>query len=192
MRYWKCVGLNDKSSNFTLGRVYESDNNGFGIVNGDGVHMLGLSTLAKRGTWNAFNTKSQFTEVCEQDYINQEKGFGGMEDLKELLKVGYIVKVLYEGDESLCHVMINSYDELILSGEKYWARLDKVSILRIIEVYDRVSYNTREALKLNTRDRKLIWKRTVKSPTQLKLEELKKKQREIADEMEKLRKEDLN
>ena len=37
--------------------------------------------------------------------------------------------------------------------------------------------------------RPLIWKRTEKSPTQLKLEELEKKQREIADEMEKLRKE---
>ena len=38
-------------------------------------------------------------------------------------------------------------------------------------------------------NRPLIWKRVELSPTQLKLEELEKKQREIADEMEKLRKE---
>ena len=42
---------------------------------------------------------------------------------------------------------------------------------------------------ISTSNRPLIWKREEKSPTQLKLEELEKKQREIADEMEKLRKE---
>ena len=113
-----------------------------------------------------------------------------MEDLRELIVVGRVVKF---DDGKISRVEINNLEELCFSGEHWFpvARLNsnlKYSDMKIVEIYGRCGSNA-DAWKLSTDHRNLIWKRTEKSPTQFKLEELEKKQREIADEMEKLRKE---
>ena len=55
----------------------------------------------------------------------------------------------------------------------------------IMKVYGFCDYGCGKYL-LNTENRKLLWERIEKSPTQLKLDELENKQREIADEIRKI------
>ena len=177
MRRFKCLSVDTTNMrHLTIGKIYETDDN---MLNYrlDGGHYCPLIENGDVACGLVFE------EI-------KEEGENKMEDLKELLKVGYIVK--FE-DNKLSKIEINSYAELSFSGE-HWFPLERLksdltySDMKIIEVYGRCSSNA-DAWKLSTDNRELIWKRTEISPTQLKLEELEKRQREIADEMEKLRKE---
>ena len=179
MRRFKCLSVDTTNMrHFTIGKIYETDDN---MLNYrlDGGHYCPLIENGDVACGLVFE------EI-------KEEGENKMEDLRELLKVGYIVK--FE-DNKLSKIEINSYAELSFSGE-HWFPLERLksdltltySDMKIIEVYGRCSSNA-DAWKLSTDNRELIWKRTEISPTQLKLEELEKKQREIANEMEKLRKE---
>ena len=174
MRYWKCVRSN-RENKFTVGKIYRTFEDGDGLIADN-----------RESGWINPSRMSKVAEFIEI----KEEGENKMEDLRELLKVGYIVK--FE-DNKLSKIEINSYADLSFSGE-HWFPLERLksdltySDMKIIEVYGRCSSNA-DAWKLSTDNRELIWKRTELSPTQLKLEELEKKQREIADEMEKLRKE---
>ena len=123
-----------------------------------------------------------------KDYIEEikEEGENKMEDLRELIKPCYLL-VLEDGKkvktiETQDGIAIQ-YDGISMSG---WDNLSCV-ISRVKKVYGLCRYGAKQG-EFSEEYRELIWKRNELSPTQLKLEELEKKQREIADEMEKLRK----
>ena len=178
---FKIRALKDYARFFTNGEVYEFRN---GICAWD----YGDKSRLYESFEQFIEKNSMFWKGCFE--LIKEEGENKMVDLRELLNVGYIVK--FE-DNKLSKIEINSYADLSFSGE-HWFPLERLksdltySDMKIIEVYGRCSSNA-DAWKLSTENRPLIWKRTEISPTQLKLEELEKKQREIADEMEKLRKE---
>ena len=144
-----------------------------------------------------------FEDFIAQNYewekdieLIKEEGENKMEDLRELIKPCYVVK-LRNGDLAICLERVNNVIGMndindISIGFTNIELLDdqlrdtyKNSNYDIMEIYGYPNGADQKIVK----DRPLIWKRTEISPIQLKLEELEKKQREIADEMEKLRKE---
>ena len=153
MRRFKCLSVDTTNMrHFTIGKIYETDDN---MLNYrlDGGHYCPLIEDGDVACGLVFE------EI-------KEEGENKMEDLRELLKVGYIVK--FE-DNKLSKIEINSYAELSFSGE-HWFPLERLksdltySDMKIIEVYGRCSSNA-DAWKLSTDNRELIWKRTELSPT---------------------------
>ena len=132
-----------------------------------------------------------------QEEIREEKGENKMEDLRELIKPCYVVK--FRGvEQGWCLAMnrsngeigFNSIDNLrrgIIRMSSFDEKLLDDSNMSEYDIMEIRGYADVDQTRIDNRP--LIWKRVELSPTQLKLEELEKKQREIADEMEKLRKE---
>ena len=123
-------------------------------------------------------------------------------DLRKLLKQGYVVEHM---DGDLSKVEMNADGELIISGENRWFPIEKlteqleyicyftsdkdyVGKVKIKAIYG-LSESNWKAYKTSREDRKTIWKREEKTEMQIKLEELEKQQREIADKIAELRKE---
>ena len=118
-----------------------------------------------------------------------------MEDLRKLIKPCYAVKfrngnyaitfmrkdngINFNRIEDISNgvTKLSDFDENLMDNDGY-------SHYDIMEIRGYADVNQK-----NIEGRGIIWKREEKAPTQLKLEELEKKQREIADEMKKLRKE---
>jgi len=180
MRYWKCVRSN-RENKFTVGKIYRTFEDGDGLIADN-----------RESGWINPSRMSKVAEFIEI----KEEGENKMEDLRELIKPCYVVR--FRGEEDWCLAMnrtdgtigfnsinnirrgiirMSSLDENLLDNSK-------MSEYDIMEIRGYGNVN-----QFDTENRPLIWKRTELSPTQLKLEELEKKQREIADEMEKLRKE---
>ena len=184
MRYWKCVE-SKREDWFTVGKIYRSEDDRNGVIDdqkdvrGDGVFS---------------NTLYKFTEVTEQDYIKQEEGETKMEDLRELIKPCYAVRIRdgrwliafmrKDGDIAMQEIRDISWGVTLVSSFTKDLCNSNSSQYDIMEIR-----SCADGDQTNIESRDVIWKRTEKSPTQLKLENLEKKQREIADEMEKLRKE---
>ena len=166
---------------FTYNKIYEIK---------DGVLILDNGTRLtniKNFSSICYNINATFEEV-------KEEGENKMEDLRELIKPCYVV---VRRDGSICGIFatngglklqtslgsgmcfLEDYNKNLLKEE---SEIDNTDIM---EIYGLSKYS----FDISINNRPLIWKRTEISPTQLKLEELEKKQREIADEMEKLRKE---
>ena len=177
MRYWKCIG-NEFNQYFTIDKIYSTDDNGYDI---------------KDDKNDKYPTK--VNEMCSAKFeeVNKE-GEHKMEDLRELIKPCYVVvrrngnicgifetngglKLQTSLGSGMC--FLEDYNKSLLKQE---SEIDSTDIM---EIYGLSKYS----FDISIDNRPLIWKREEKSPTQLKLEELEKKQREIADEMEKLRKE---
>lgn len=158
-----------------------------------------------RTTWKNGNESFDYDNFLELINNNgwvdlleevKEEGEDKMEDLRELVKPCYVVKI--RGENEWCLAMnrrdgtigFNSINNIgrgitrMSSLDKNLLDDSKMSEYDIMEIRGYADVN-----QFEIETRPLIWKRTEKSPTQLKLEELEKKQREIADEMEKLRKE---
>ena len=146
-----------------------------------------MATLdTKRG---CANWTSYYKEV-------KEEGEDRIEDLRELIKPCYAVR--FSGEKGWCLAMnrrdgtigFNSINDIrrgitrMSSIDKNLLDDSKMPEYDIMEIRGYADVN-----QFDIENRPLIWKREEKSPTQIKLKELEKKQREIADEMEKLRKE---
>ena len=183
MRRFKCLSVDTTNMrHFTIGKIYETDDN---MLNYrlDGGHYCPLIENGDVACGLVFE------EI-------KEEGENKMEDLRELIKPCYVVR--FRGEEDWCLAMnrtdgtigfnsinnirrgiirMSSLDENLLDNSK-------MSEYDIMEIRGYGNVN-----QFDTENRPLIWKRNELSPTQLKLEELEKRQREIADEMEKLRKE---
>ena len=126
----------------------------------------------------------------------EEEGENKMEDLRELLKIGYIVEHI---DGKLSRVEMNDKEELIISGENHWCNVSSLSKelngycgdnnATIKEVYGYSEYNNC-AHKILIVGRNTIWKREeapIKSPTQLEIESIELEQRKLADRLSKLK-----
>jgi len=171
---------------FTIGKIYETDDD---MLNYrlDGGHYCPLIENGDVACGLVFE------EI-------KEEGENKMEDLRELIKPCYVVKfrdgrigkveqivdnklALYDVEDSSSWMDFESnYNKDLTFSESGWEQWD------ILEIYG-YAYSGNKGYATTINSRPLIWKRTEISPTQLKLEELEKKQREIANEMEKLRKE---
>ncbi len=123
-------------------------------------------------------------------------------DLRKLLKQGYVVEHM---DGDLSKVEMNANMEIIISGEHRWFPIENLTEqleytcyftndgnyagkVKIKAIYG-LSESNWTAYKISREDRKTIWKREEKTEMQIKLEELEKQQREIADKIAELRKE---
>ena len=179
MRYWKCIG-NEFNQYFTIDKIYSTDDNGYEI---------------KDDKNDKYPTK--VTEMCSAEFIEvKEEGENRMKDLRELIKPCYVVvhrngelRMVIETTEGMacvnkdgCYIKFDSLDNTLRNIGSAGSDFDIVEVYGFSEYYGNLN-------KILTNNRELIWKREEISPTQIKLEELEKKQREIADEMEKLRKE---
>ena len=165
MRYWKCIG-NEFNQYFTIDKIYSTDDNGYEI---------------KDDKNDKYPT--QVTEMCSAKFEEvKEEGEDKMEDLRELIKPCYLL--VLENDIKVKTVETQNG----IVGQYQYGRWDELNTM-INEVKKIYGFSTHGARigEFSEEDRKLIYEK--KSPTQLKLEELEKKQREIDDEMEKLRKE---
>lgn len=172
MRYFKCIENIGSLNCFTVGKIYETDEYGHCLKDDNGVKWE-LYTL------DGIDIKQQgcsFKELQKclwnEDFLNSlSSGKFNKNDLKEgdivILRDG-VRGVIFEG----CFMSRRH-----AFGLKWFD--DNLKYRNVIN----------GDIMMVIRNGHTIWKRTEKSPTQLKLEELEKKQREIADEMEKLRKE---
>ena len=137
---------------------------------------------------------ASWTSYYKEEIKVKEEGENKMEDLRELIKPCYVV---VRRDGSICGIFetnkglklqtslgsgmcfLEDYNKNLLKEES------EINSTDIMKIYGLSEYS----FDISINNRPFIWKRIELSPTQLKLEELEKKQREIADEMEKLRKE---
>ena len=128
------------------------------------------------------------------DY-NEEDLEKVVEDLRELIKPCYAVRIRdgrwliafarkdneinfnETGDISIGVTKLSDFDKSLIDKDGY-------SQYDIMEIRGYSSANQK-----NIEERKIIWKREEKSPTQIKLEELETEQRKIADKIAELRKE---
>ena len=185
----RCVDVGN--SCWKLGEIIEVDENNEAISIEPNGKKSGICTKIfglKEWTNRISSTGSKWELI-------EEEGENKMEDLRESLEQGFVVKHI---DDTLSKVEMNSEGKLVISGDDHWCLVDKLTKelygyngdpkVTIKEIYGYSDYNS-YAHKVSLDGRELIWKRIELSPTQLKLEELEKKQREIANEMEKLRKE---
>ena len=181
MRYWKCVRSN-RENKFTVGKIYRTFEDGDGLIADN-----------RESGWINPSRMSKVAEFIEI----KEEGENKMEDLRELIKPCYVVK--FRGgvngwsiamNRSNGEIGFNSIDNLrrgIVRMSSFDEKLLDNSNMSEYDIMEIRGYADVDQTRIDNRP--LIWKRTEKSPTQIKLEELEKKQREIADEMEKLRKE---
>ena len=179
----------------------------------EGTKMLGRSKLAmsrwcgKIGTINEIGNMPEYQVQFEEGgkwYFNEEDLEIAEEviDLRKLLKQGYVVEHM---DGDLSKVEMNANMETIISGEHRWFPIenlneqleyicyftsdkDYVGKVKIKAIYG-LSESNWTACKISREDRETIWKRENKTEIQIKLEELEKQQREIADKIAELRKE---
>jgi hypothetical protein len=128
-----------------------------------------------------------------ENYVEEVKDFT-LADLKPCMVVelrnGWIGRI-EEVKRGLCVSVVNKktdWNELNDYNEDLTYNGSCGNGWDIMKVYGFCDYGCGKYL-LNTEYRELLWERIEKSPQQLKLEELETKQREIADEMAKLRKE---
>lgn len=174
MRKWRCIKSNNKEC-FTVGKIYTTDDYGNGLTSDDGDD-----------DWCRPSIMSETAEFEEIKSFTQS-------DLKPCMFVklrGYkewcIIIQAKNGlhinslKDMRCMAPINNYvDFRHAYKEKEFRQFD---ILEVKDINDKFINGC-------VFDSKTLWKLEEKSPQQIKLEELELKQREIADEMAKLRKE---
>ena len=169
---------------FTYNKIYEIKDGVLILDNGTRLtNIQNFSSIC-------YNINATFEEI-------KEEGENRMEDLRELIKPCYVVR--FRGgvnswgiamNRSNGEVGFNSIDNLqrgIIRMSSFDEKLLDNSNMSEYDIMEIRGYADVDQTRIDNRP--LIWKRNEKSSTQLKLEELEKKQREIADEMEKLRKE---
>ena len=117
---------------------------------------------------------------------------------KSDLQVGYVVEITdKENSKTFLMKVENGKEGECLSGEKAWFPIDKLKENMIYKsdfnnyvVTKIYGFATNiNAWKVSTNSRELLWERAEKSPMEIKLEELEKQQRTIADEIASLREE---
>lgn len=172
MRYWKCVENSGTLNCFTVGNIYETDDNGLCLKDDEGKQWFSY-------TLDAIEIKQQGCVFKEIDRCLWDIDF-----LNSLSNGNFTKSDLKEGDIVLTREGVRRivFQNSVMS--KGWT----TDFLYFEEDLRHTREANRDIMEVIRNGHK-IWKREEKSPTQLKLEELEKKQREIADEMEKLRKE---
>mgnify|MGYP001769968918 CR=1 FL=1 len=117
-----------------------------------------------------------------------------VEDLRELIKPCYAVKIrdgkwliaLNMEDGTIEMFEIGSL-KAIINIREFDKELKEKNSMQSYDIMEIRGYP--KTFSLDEKRRKKIWERIEKSPTQIKLEELEKEQRKIADEIAELRKE---
>lgn len=179
----KCLNNNGFYELYTIGKIYEIKN---GIFEND--YMVRIISV------NEIEDLNRLTSATWK--LIEEEGENKMEDLRELLRNGYVVEHL---DEKLSKVEMNENEELIISGGHFFPigiKLDEnlnydkgLGIWAgsgIKTIYGFSKYNS-NAFELLTKGRKVIWKCIEKSPQQIEIESIEQEQRKLADRISKLK-----
>jgi hypothetical protein len=182
----RCINDGEFSTLYTSGKVYEISDGIFVFDDGEEIDE----------TINCVEDLILYTSAGWE--LIEDEGENKVEDLRELLKIGYIVEHI---DGKLSRVEINDKEELIISGENHWCNVSSLSKelngycgdnnATIKEVYGYSAYNNRaHKISIVGVGRNTIWKREeaqVKSPTQLEIESIELEQRKLADRLAKLK-----
>lgn len=169
MKKWKCVStmyIND----WVIGKTYTECEPGR-VLNekGDSVIIDLISETTK------FKEVTQFTKADLKPCMVVVQRSGDIKIVAEYENGMVIV------NESGLYGGLEYYDEDMIC-------CDDLKSLDIMQVYG-FSVSSCAANVISINNRPLLWERIEESPTQLKLEELENKQREIADEIKKIREE---
>lgn len=160
----KCLDTRGCNKSYTNGKIYEVVDGVF--ICDDGYNIMGIYSF------DEFNNMTSAMWKLVED----------SSDLRELIKPCYLL--VLENDIKVKTVETQNG----IVGQYQYGRWDELNTMinKVEKIYGFSTHGARIG-EFSEEDRKLIYEK--KSPTQLKLEELEKKQREIDDEMEKLRKE---
>ena len=172
MRYWKCVST---YGSFTVNKIYMSDDYGKNIVDDDGT------------PYNKHANNFIFTSFKEI-----KEGEVKMEDLRELIKPCYVVKMR---DETWC-VAIKEATDL---GFYRISRTDMIGISSISSYNESLNNRNDDAYDIveireyvpcilfSYENAKLVWKREEKSPQQLEIESIEADMRKLANRLNELK-----
>lgn len=162
---------------FTKGKVYEIND---GSITTDNGHVdykyKSLSDFRNR-------VGAKFEEVFDDDLRKLIKPCMLVRCRDRVLRMAIQCEgeIVLKTSESIRYIDFSNYDNNLLLKKRTMEYLD------IIEVYGYT--NSRfTSLEIRKDYRDLIWKREEKSPQQIKIEEIERKQRELADELAELRK----
>jgi len=184
MRKWRCIKSNNKEC-FTVGKIYTTDDYGYDLVGDNGDDDWCRPSI--------MHETAEFEETFEEIKLNEEIKPFTQSDLKPCM----FVKL--RGYEEWC-IIIQAKDGLHINSLKDMRCMasinNYVNFRHVYKGKDFRQFDILEVKDVNYKfingcvfDSKTLWKLEEKSPQQIKLEELELKQREIADEMAKLRKE---
>lgn len=161
MRKWKCVSVNNGNERcFTVGKFYETDNNGYGVTVDSGTKIEYVSLLDEM---KCYNGELQFVEV--KDFIKS--------DLQEC------DVVVFRNEERCVYFdnaflnKHNAYKRIEYYGDNL-VRNDKTNKYDVMKVY---------------RNGIIVFDRVEKSPIQIEIESIEEEQRKLADRLSELRKE---
>ena len=181
MRKWRCIKSNNKEY-WTVGKIYTTNDEGKGLVS-DNDKEGGCNWIEPwrmRGYWYLGAQFEEITSFTQSD-----------------LKPCMFVKL--RGYEEWC-IIIQAKNGLHINSLNDMRCMAPINnYVNFRHVYKEKEFRQFDILEVKDINDKLIngcvfnsptlWKLEEKSPQQIKLKELELKQREIADEMAKLRKE---
>ena len=174
MRKWRCIKSNNKEC-FTVGKIYTTDDDGYDLVGDNGE-----DDWCRPSSMRAIAQFEEITSFAQSDlkpcmFVKLR----GYEEWCIIIqaKNGLHINSL---NNMRCMASINNYVDFrhAYKGEEF----RQFDILEVKDVNDKLINGC--VVSSPT-----LWKLEEKSPQQIKLQELELKQREIADEMAKLRKE---
>lgn len=179
--------------------------NGHGFENGKEVELYEIcdyyKNLRLREHGVPFRAKTlDGISICSNIVreIDLERVVKMKEFTKSDLQVGYVVEVAdKENNKTFLMKVENGKEGKCLSSKEAWFPIDNLkenmiykSVFNNYVVTKIYGFSTNiNAWKVSTDSRDLLWERVEKSPLQIKLEELEKQQRTIADEIASLREE---
>lgn len=173
MRKWKCVEVGNRKE-FTIGKIYKTDSKGNGIISDSGSNTWCniFDFVMFDGVGAKFEEVPQFTKADLKPcmvVVRRDGSVCGIFQIKNGLK---FQDNLAGGNCEEKHY----YDDLTSTID------ERFDIMKVFDLSDNF-------FSISTENRPLLFERIEKSPAQLKLEELENKQREIADEIKKVREE---
>jgi len=111
MKKWECISTNERSGSFTVGKIYESNNEGYNITADTGYVFK--RTSAVKGDFD-----TEFIEIKEEDEKVREFKLGDRvrlfrDDWKNGLKgeVGTIVNIKRESSEGMVGIEFDNFTE---------------------------------------------------------------------------------
>ena len=178
MRKWRCIKSNNKEC-FTVGKIYTTDDYGNGLTSDDGDDDWCRPSIM-RETAEFEEVKKEITSFTQSDL--KPCMFVKLRGYEEWCIIIQAKNGLHINSlkDMRCMASINNYVDFrhVYNGKDF----RQFDILEVKDVNDKFSCH-------KTINSPTLWKLEEKSPQQIKLQELELKQREIADEMAKLRKE---
>lgn len=176
----RCINDGEFSTLYTSGKVYEISDGIFVFDDGEEIDE----------TINCVEDLILYTSATWK--LIEDEGENKVEDLRELIKPCYVVKLR---DEPWC-VAIKEANDL---GFYKISRTDMIGISSISSYDESLNNKNNDSYDIveireyvpcilfSYKNAKLVWKRIEKSPRQIEIESIEQEQRKLADRLAKLK-----